>query len=159
MPAQKPSRKGRVFFYPPEFYVFDNFSSFQIEFEGKSYPTVEHAYHSLRFSQSNVELAEKIRTAKSAHEALKISEANKDQENAGWDSEKVTVMKKLLHCKVEQHEYVLKKLLQTKDREIIEDSWRDSTWGWGADHEGRNLLGKLWMEVREEVRSACANLK
>jgi predicted NAD-dependent protein-ADP-ribosyltransferase YbiA (DUF1768 family) len=42
----------------------------------------------------------------------------------------------------------------TGDRELIEDSWRDSYWGWGEDHKGRNWLGKLWMEVREELRDS-----
>ncbi len=147
MPAQKPSKRGRIFFYPPEFYVFDNFSAFQIEYSGKSYPTVEHAYHSLKFANGNVALAEKIRGAKSAHEALKISEKNAGLEDPGFKRKKLQIMKELLLCKVMQHEYVRMKLLQSGTREIIEDSWRDNEWGWGANHQGKNLLGKLWMEI------------
>lgn len=92
MPAQKPSKRGRIFFYPPEFYVFDNFSAFQIEYRGKSYPTVEHAYHSLKFAKGNVALAEKIRGAKSAHEALKISEKNAGLEDPGFKRKKLQIM-------------------------------------------------------------------
>jgi predicted NAD-dependent protein-ADP-ribosyltransferase YbiA (DUF1768 family) len=36
---------------------------------------------------------------------------------------------------------------------LIEDSWRDDFWGWGENKDGKNMLGKLWMEVREEVNS------
>jgi len=64
-------------------------------------------------------------------------------------------MKEILICKVNQHGYVMKKLLQSGDREIVEDSWRDSYWGWGEDRKGENMLGKLWMEVRKEIRNIC----
>lgn len=38
-----------------------------------------------------------------------------------------------------------------KNLKLIEDSWRDSYWGWGPNKDGNNHLGKLWMEVRKEV--------
>jgi len=150
---QEPSLEGQVYFYPPEYYVFDNFSSFQVEYRGKVYPTSEHAYQSSKFVKTDPELAEKIRNAKSAHEAFKLAEANKNKREENWDDIKLGVMKKILHCKVSQHEYVMKKLLQSGNREIVEDSWRDDYWGWGEDRKGKNMLGKLWMEVRNEVRN------
>lgn len=149
---QEPSIEGQIYFYPPEYYVFDNFSSFQIEYKGKIYPTSEHAYQSTKFIHTDSELAEKIRNAKSAHLALKIAEENSDKKQKNWDDIKLTVMKEILICKVNQHEYVKKKLLQSGDREIVEDSWRDNYWGWGESKQGENHLGKLWMEVRKEFQ-------
>lgn len=35
-------------------------------------------------------------------------------------------------------------------------AWRDSFWGWGPDKRGQNMLGKLWMRVREEQRATLA---
>jgi len=32
------------------------------------------------------------------------------------------------------------------------DKWRDDFWGWGPDHDGANMLGTLWMEIRDEIR-------
>lgn len=150
---QEPSLEGSIFFYPPEYYVFDNFSSFQVEYKGKIYLTSEHAYQSSKFVNTDSELAEKIRNAKSAHEAFKLAEANRDKREKNWDDIKLKVMKEILICKVNQHEYVMKKLIQSGDREIVEDSWRDSYWGWGEDKKGDNMLGKLWMEVRKEIRN------
>lgn len=150
---QEPSLEGNIYFYPPEYYVFDNFSSFQVEYKGKIYPTSEHAYQSSKFVKTDKELAERIRNAKSAHEAFKLAEANKDKKEKNWDDIKLKVMKEILICKVTQHEYVMKKLLQSGDREIVEDSWRDSYWGWGEEKKGSNMLGKLWMEVRKEIRN------
>lgn len=148
---QTPSLEGPIYFYPPEYYVFDNFSSFQIEYQGKIYPTSEHAFQSVQFIKSDPKLAEVIRNAKSAHDAQKLAEENKDKRETNREEIKLDVMKEILHCKVEQHPYVKKKLLQSGDRDIVEDSWRDDYWGWGENKTGENMLGKLWMEVRKEI--------
>lgn len=39
------------------------------------------------------------------------------------------------------------------DREIVEDSPIDSYWGCGADGLGKNMLGKLLMKLREELKN------
>jgi ribA/ribD-fused uncharacterized protein len=150
---QEPSLEGPIYFYPPEYYVFDNFSSFQIEYKGKTYPTSEHAFQSTQFIHSHPELAEVIRNAKSAHDAQEIARENKEKRDPSWEDKKLNVMKEILLCKVAQHPYVKKKLLQSGGREIIEDSWRDNYWGWGKEKNGENMLGKLWCEVREIVKA------
>lgn len=95
-----------------------------------------------------------IQGAISAHEAFKIAEANKTHRRKDWDVVKVGIMREILRAKVAQHEYVRRKLLATGDRELVEDSWRDDFWGWGAGRDGQNMLGKLWMEVRAELRAS-----
>ena len=62
-------------------------------------------------------------------------------------------MEKILRCKIEQNPYVLKKLLETKDYAIVEDSPKDSYWGWGINRDGENQLGKIWMKLREEYKN------
>lgn len=52
--------------------------------------------------------------------------------------------------KIAQHPYVLKKLLESANREIIEDSWCDAEWGWGENKNAQNPLGRIWMELRKE---------
>ncbi len=150
---QEPSLKGQIYFYPPEYYVFDNFSSFQVEYKGKIFPTSEHAYQSTKFVDTDPELAERIRNTKSAHEAFKLAQENEGKKPKNWEDIKLSIMKEILTCKVNQHEYVKKKLIQSGDREIVEDSWRDSYWGWGENRDGENHLGRLWMEVRDEIRN------
>ena len=56
-----------------------------------------------------------------------------------------------LYSSLEQNPYVKKKLLETKDYLIVEDSPKDSYWGWGEDRNGENHLGKLWMKLRDEL--------
>src|SRR5690606_24814424 len=98
-----------------------------------------------------------ILDAPSAHEAFKIAERNRDKRRSDWDRVKVDIMRDILRAKAEQHEYVRRKLLATGDRELIEDSWRDDFWGWGPNRDGKNMLGRLWMEIRAELREEKGN--
>lgn len=141
----------RVFFYEQDFYVLSNFSAFMVEFADRMFPTSEHAYHWCKFPSDPLK-QQAIRVASSAHATFKMAERWKQYRREDWDLVKVAIMTDILRAKADQHEYVRRKLLQTGDRELIENSWRDDFWGWGADRCGRNMLGKLWMEIREELR-------
>lgn len=141
----------RICFYEQDFYVLSNFSSFVVQRAGVMFPTSEHAYHWAKFPDDPLKQAA-IRTASSAHDAFKMAERWKPYRRLDWDQTKVDVMRDILYCKVSQHEYVRRKLLATGDRELVENSWRDDYWGWGPNRDGQNMLGKLWMEVRAEIR-------
>jgi len=138
-----------VFFYEQEFYVLSNFSAFAIEYDGMVFPTSEHFYHWHKFLDANIR--DKILKARSAHDAYQLAQQFKVMRRADWDEVKVDIMRDILFRKVKQHNYVRTKLLQTGDRLLIEDSWRDDYWGWGPNKDGLNMLGKLWMEVRAEL--------
>lgn len=139
-----------VGFYEREFYVFSNFSSFQVEWKGRVWSTSEHAYQASHFFNTAPELVEKIFNVRSAHDAFKIAEANVDKIPDNWDDIKIDIMEDICKHKLQQHEYVQRKLLQTKDIPLVEDSPKDSFWGWGIDRNGRNELGKVWMRLRSE---------
>lgn len=143
----------RVCFYEQDFYVLSNFSAFSLVWKGLRFDTSEAAYHFEKFNDTNI--LWEIRTAPSAHEAFKIAERNKRLRRSDWDSVKVGIMRDILRAKAAQHEYVRRKLLATGDRELVENSWRDDFWGWGPNRDGQNMLGKLWMEVRAELRAAA----
>lgn len=145
----------RVCFYEQDFYVLSNFSAFSLSWSGRRFHTSEHVYHFVKFAEPFVDcsaIQRLIYQATSAHEAFKIAEAYREQRRPGWDEIKVGVMREILRAKADQHEYVRRKLLATGERELVENSWRDSFWGWGANRDGQNMLGKLWMEIREELR-------
>ena len=146
----------QVFFYEQDFYVLSNFSSFTLMWKGIRFDTSEAAYHWEKFpgGGGDAQLARYfIETAPSAHEAFKIAERNKAHRRPDWDEVKVDIMRDILRAKAQQHEYVRRKLLATGDRELIENSWRDGYWGWGPNRDGKNMLGRLWMEVRAELRA------
>jgi len=148
------NEEGLVGFYPREFYPLDNFAAFQVEIGGEIYPTSEHAYHAMKFIRTAPEIAEVIRTSRSPHEALKLAKAHEDRISETWREDKLEIMELICRMKLNQHPYVAKKLLETGNLEIVEDSPKDGFWGWGADRNGRNELGKIWMKLREELRAA-----
>lgn len=155
----KLDNERRVFFYEQDFYVLSNFSAFRLYWCGTDFDTSEAAYHWAKFdgnASHHPEIQRLIRQARSAHEAYKIAEGYRASRRVGWDAIKVNMMRSILLAKVGQHEYVRRKLLDTADRELIEDSWRDDFWGWGPNRDGQNTLGKLWMEIRAELRAASA---
>jgi N-glycosidase YbiA len=155
----------RVCFYEQDFYVLSNFSAFRVKLlvdDGSggeihaTFDTSEAAYHWFKFPHMP-ELQAFIRAAMSAHDAFKMAEEYKARRRTDWDSVKVDVMRKILRAKADQHEYVRRKLLQTGTRELVENSWRDNFWGWGPNRDGQNMLGKLWMEIRAELREKAEN--
>lgn len=141
----------QVFFYEHDFYVLSNFSAFSIWWEGRRFGTSEAAYHWMKFA-GYPGVQDRIAAATSAHEAFKIARAHASAVRPDWDLVKVEVMREILLAKVAEHPYVRVKLLATGQRELVEDSWRDDFWGWGPDRSGRNQLGKLWMEIRDDLR-------
>jgi len=160
---------SQVFFYENDFYVLSNFSAFRLLWRGRSFDTSEAAYHWERFATGQdtgqrspalgsmaAGVADRIRFAYSAHDAFTIAQECKPLQRPDWDEVKVDVMREILRAKTNQHQYVRRKLLDTGERELIEDSWRDDFWGWGPNRTGRNMLGKLWMEVRAELRAKAS---
>ena len=140
----------QVFFYEQDHYYLSNFSAFRVRYEGHWFDTSEQAYHYQRFTDRHHRSA--IRASSSAHEAFRYAQDNKADQRPDWDAVKVDIMRCILCAKADQHEYVRRKLLQTGDRELVENSWRDPFWGWGENRDGKNMLGVLWMQVRNQLR-------
>jgi type I restriction enzyme, S subunit len=77
---------------------------------------------------------------------------------ADWDSVKVKIMRWCLRLKLAQNWRKFADLLiSTNSRDIVEESKRDNFWGakpkgdWVL--EGENILGRLLMELREELKN------
>lgn len=141
-----------VYFYEQDHYYLSNFSSFKLTWQDTVFMTSEHAYQATRFPRGT-DIRIQVRDAPSAHEAFRLAQKWKPAQRPEWDQIKVHTMLDILRAKTQQHDYVREKLLRTGDAEIIENSWRDGFWGWGEDRKGGNMLGRLWMKVRRELRS------
>jgi ribA/ribD-fused uncharacterized protein len=136
-------------FYTDKYYTFDNFSPHAVEYDGKVYPTSEHAYHATKFSDPKIK--EIIRNARSPLQAKELANVTfKSSRDPEWESRKVDVMEAVLRAKLTQHTEVAEALKQTGNEEMIEDSPVDYFWGIGAEGTGQNMLGKLWMKLRDE---------
>lgn len=145
----------KILFYENEYYIFSNFSSFAVEKDGVVWQTSEHLYQASKFmgESPSLEIIEEIRNARSAHDSKKITKKYPDSYRPDWEEVKIQVMENIIRLKHDQHEYIQKKLKESGDREIIENSPKDAFWGWGPDKDGRNELGKIWMRLRNELYS------
>jgi ribA/ribD-fused uncharacterized protein len=150
---------GKVFFYEQDFYVLCNSSAFNLRWAGLLFATSEHAYQWEKFCgpRDTSFIAMRIHAAPSAHEAFKCAERNRDLRRPDWDAVKVSIMGGILRAKAAQHEYVRRKLLDTGNKDLIEDSFRDDFWGWGPNRDGKNMLGQLWMQIRAELKKTPAS--
>lgn len=144
----------KILFYETPYYLFSNWSAHAVVYKGISYPTAEHAYHSQRFTDS--EIIQKILTAKSPYEAKRITQEYIDQQKSDWDDVKISIMGEIITEKILQHEDVKKTLLQTGDAELIENSPVDYFWGIGENGTGQNELGKIWMNLRELFKAVSS---
>jgi len=97
-------------------------------------------------------LAELIRTQPSARSARSEAGFQRAHQRPDWFEVNVEAMDVVLQAKFTQHEDLREKLLETGNRELIEDSPDDVFWGIGRDGQGRNELGKALMRLRERLR-------
>lgn len=115
--------------------------------DGIEYRTNENFYQSQKATDSNIALW--IAAAPSPYLAMKAGRSLREKEfHPDWEQVKVEVMLKGLRAKFSQNADLREKLLATEDVILHEDSPRDMFWG----KEGKDMLGKLLMIVRTELR-------
>ena len=128
---------------------FSNFSSHPIYLDESVWPTSEHYFQAQKFE--NYKDRSEVMMAKSPMEAAIKGRDRTRPLRLDWEQIKDDVMKKCVKAKVMQHEDVRKLLLSIPDTEIIEHTARDSYWGDGGNGTGKNILGKILMEIRDDL--------
>jgi ribA/ribD-fused uncharacterized protein len=129
-------------------YAFlSNFFFCTVEFEGDEYKSVEHAFQAAKTEDRNTRALIKVsplpRDAKFLGRKIRLSDI--------WDEDKVDVMRGLIRAKFKNRR-LAKMLLKTGRAEIVEgNTWGDTFWG-KCEGKGENLLGKILMEIRLELR-------
>jgi ribA/ribD-fused uncharacterized protein len=140
-----------IYFFTPAFHPFDSFSAHQVKIWGIKFPTAEHAFQWKKFSKTSPETSKKILEAPSPEAAKRISEAHKQDMPKDWHQEKTAIMELIFRAKAEQNEDVREVLQRSGKRQIIENSPVDSFWGIGPNGDGQNMVGKVWMKVRDNL--------
>lgn len=136
-----------------------NFYPAPIIVAGKSYPTSEHFFQSLKFFGKSPELMETIRTTDDPGVAAEMGRDREHPIRADWEQVKEDIMFHALVAKYSQHPLLLYALMQTKYTMIVEWHHKDKYWASGSDFlEGQNRLGILLMQVREQFRNASDGL-
>jgi len=113
----------------------------------REYPTNEHYYQSQKATDKK--LAQWIAAAPTPYAAMMAGRSLRQKEFVhNWDEKKVAVMRKGLRAKF-RNPILKQKLLDTGNAILHEDSPTDLFWG----KKGADMLGKLLMEVRDEIRA------
>ena len=133
-----------------EYEFLSNFYPSKIQPDGPmSYPTVEHYFQGCKAEA--IDDFYPIFAAKTPGEAKRLGKRVRLRKD--WEMVKDDVMLNGLRAKFAIPE-LREKLLATGDEELVEgNTWGDTYWG-VCNGVGQNKLGKLLMQVREEIKNA-----
>ena len=115
-----------------------------------------------KYVYGSAEAAYQAQKATSSDDAFKFTKYKPDKAKRmghkinirpDWKEVKVAFMRDILFAKFFQNPKLAKMLLATGDSKLIEgNDWHDTFWGVDLETgEGQNNLGKLLMELREEL--------
>jgi ribA/ribD-fused uncharacterized protein len=130
-----------------EYRWLSNFYRSPIFYNNTSYVTAEHAYQAAK--ATNHHDHDLVQCAHTAGQAKSIAQTIKCR--PGWEVVKYGIMREVVQAKF-KIPAMADKLLATGEAELIEgNTWGDTTWG-VCDGVGANWLGKILMDVREELK-------
>lgn len=135
-----------IFGFKDEFAFLSNFYPVQIEYLGVKYSSTEHAYQAQKCL--DVLYQSKVRDCETPGQAKRLGAIANIRHD--WDSIKFSIMLELIRIKFKDP--VLRQmLLDTGDCHIEETNrWGDTYWG-VCNGVGKNMLGQILMQVRQEI--------
>ena len=120
-----------------------------------AFPTSEHLYQAAKFGAAPA-VQRRIAGAPTAREAAAIGRGTSAGLDPDWMAQRVNAMRWVLRMKREANAAAIDAALaRSRDRAIVEVSTRDPWWGArpaGDSYRGQNVLGRLWMELRQQLR-------
>lgn len=134
-----------------EYGCFSNFAAYPIELNGQIWPTSEHYFQGQKFAGTEHE--EHVRQEPSPMIAARMGRDRKRPLRSDWDEVKDDIMREAVRAKFLQHADLRDVLLSTEGANIVEHTTNDAYWGDGGDGSGKNMLGRILMEIREEIRN------
>ena len=129
-----------------EYRWLSNFWEAPITVTGIQYNSTEAAYQAAK--TTDFDIRESF-VGISASEAKKLGKTIKLRHD--WNVVQVEIMELCLRAKFMTHKDLAKKLIETGNLELIEfNTWGDTFWG-KTSKGGKNILGKLLMNIREDI--------
>lgn len=141
-----------IYFYKinDEYGCFSNFAHYEFELDGKSWMTSEHYFQAQKFHGTKYE--EIIRLLDNPMQAARMGRNRDLPLRDDWEQIKDEVMKKAVYAKFSQNNEIKDILLSTTNNNLIENTSDDYYWGCGTKGTGKNKLGIILMQVREELQ-------
>ncbi len=115
-------------------------------FPGK-YPSSESIFQSSKII--DVDYSNKQKLSKNPRISKKLSEKIEPREF--WNVNKCEIMRYIIKLKIEQHQDIKNNLIKTSMKDIIFNSKQDELFGTGRDNSGKNMLGKILMDIRNDI--------
>lgn len=129
-----------------------NFAPYPFSDGSKIWPTSEHYFQAQKFLVPQIQ--EKIRQIASPMDAALEGRNRQNPLRPDWEEVKDEVMLQALRMKFSQKPEIAKGLVATGDAILIEHTRNDDYWADGGDGSGKNKLGLLLMQVREELKNS-----
>ena len=149
--------------------IFSNFQRTSFIYKGHKFANTEQAFMWCKatFFKDDI-TAEKILKEKNPAAAKKLGREVSNYIDSKWDKVRESYMYEVNKCKYSQNKELKDQLLKTKNLILVEVNPRDRIWGIGlsADDDrilntnnwkGKNLLGKVLMQIRKELASEETN--
>lgn len=134
----------------PQYGCFSNFSRHGFALDGHHWPTSEHYFQAQKFV-GTAHYGDVLR-AESPSRAAAIGRDRSRPLRPDWEAVKDDVMRQAVGAKFAQNADIRAVLLDTGDEELIEATSSDTYWGCGSKGTGKNMLGRILMEVRALLR-------
>lgn len=157
-PEVPPAGVAVIEFYSktPQYKEFSNFYPVTLNLADKVWPTVEHYFQAMKFP-NHPDYQETIRVAKTPAQAKRMGKTKTIPIRDDWNTYRDEVMLTAVREKFsDRHPELKAKLLATGDAVLKEASPLDNYWGIGKKKLGQNKLGKILMQVRDELKAAQA---
>ena len=127
-----------------EYTFLSNFYSSPIRWEGRCWPTVEHAYQAAK----NMRYADLILECETPGAAKRLGGQLSIRED--WDEVRVDIMLSLVRAKFYYNPELAERLKRIEAYIQEDNTWGDTFWG-VCEGVGENMLGRLLMRVRQEL--------
>ena len=127
-----------------------NYSDHGFYEDGIFYKTAEHYYQSHKFD--NPIIQKRIIDAKTPKEASLIGRDKNNIRIKNIDDIKNQIMYNAIYLKFKQNKDIMYKLIETRNKPIREMTTKEYYWGIGPDLSGKNVIGKILVEVRNKLK-------
>lgn len=129
-------------------FFLSNFYPCKVKYNDEIYNSVEAAYQAAKTTDKDMQKL--IQHARTPGMAKRIGRQVVMRPH--WENIKVSTMSQLLADKFSKGDRLTYLLIETGDSELVEgNTWGDTFWGVSSG-DGKNMLGKLLMAIREEVK-------
>ena len=149
---------GKLYFNSRTLYfdIFSNFYEEPLEINGQIWKSGEHFYQAAKFAKTGLQPDEEIYhtiiNAETPGTAKRLADEYFSGENKECSHQALrtfVAMATMLNVKFAHGTLARKRLMQTGNLELIHHSGSDFFWGQSRKGEGKNLLGKALMQMRD----------